>query len=1019
MVPEITDEAIEAFVSFTNASRERAIAFLQHNNGDSHRAINAYFENPNDPLPPVEEILPTPLAHDFHSPTPQNVGGLSAPSRPPSRVGIREKKNVESTTQTPNTLGNPNYSDDMNTDGLTLAEREEHEMQHAITASLGHNIASGEQESGVTAAEGAQFGPANKEYYDTELWALTLPSNVSREISIDPDPELRRRIDDTPRFLRPGPEADHFPAFLTILHSIPIAREELLWRDRVALDYGNDSQWWNGQPALTTLDQAEAPWEDAVHETQRLMAFLDRSQRAFGSADVLSGLPSLKCWGGEDRIATFLKLWEEISPPAEGELPQKTFYSRGVKQALSEDECANEPFSLLDLSIDRTSGKTLYDLLDGHIWCDMPGKELDDIWLEEVAPVFTMRITNHDGNRIDLKVPSVWYPDRYMKHCKEFAVELRKRRVVVDVELEKLGAMVDRYLSKRGSISVDTLVQKVLAGSRVALTGPYQVDGAPSTTQEDVVDLIEKLKTLTEQITHKIQELEERKTQAIESLRQLSNCFTGQASSAEESPRHKYTLRGVCTEPHIFYVLRPRKPELDLMTDDVPDVPATEQWQWWRFSFSVDDAKVGSTRSASLKPSNQIEPSASGPTSSKPVSRATVADNVDIVGYTACPVREIEVLHAAKEESSSVVLVYANEEAMSFEAGELPEPLKNFIDKDNELFEQELAEFTAEYEGKTNTAKQEDLLMEDMTNDGEEETGEKTDVKGQEMQERAGQHSASIMPPPGLPRQRGGAGGQGTLMDQITEENEHDEDTKTDVKQHRQPANYNNYNNCGNNNARELQRIARMETEYTTNTAADTLELLETRLRRIEFLLTGQTNWAGEPEQASEPPASVRETVSARLAELEHGLRRLSARVPAVQDVLKLYSRYPDLFQSASTHTPPATMTPATLASIVLSYATAFPETASRLSSLQDLPIPPASASTALVELQPRIDRALETQRRQAEEIAELRVQSTLLMKRWVEVGVVGGGEVWGEWEERMKMVERGVRREEKARERD
>lgn len=29
MVPEITDEAIEAFVSFTSASRERAIAFLQ------------------------------------------------------------------------------------------------------------------------------------------------------------------------------------------------------------------------------------------------------------------------------------------------------------------------------------------------------------------------------------------------------------------------------------------------------------------------------------------------------------------------------------------------------------------------------------------------------------------------------------------------------------------------------------------------------------------------------------------------------------------------------------------------------------------------------------------------------------------------------------------------------------------------------------------------------------------------------------------------------------------------------
>ncbi|KAM5442326.1 hypothetical protein MferCBS31731_002701 [Microsporum ferrugineum] len=210
-----------------------------------------------------------------------------------------------------------------------------------------------------------------------------------------------------------------------------------------------------------------------------------------------------------------------------------------------------------------------------------------------------------------------------------------------------------------------------------------------------------------------------------------------------------------------------------------------------------------------------------------------------------------------------------------------------------------------------------------------------------------------------------------------------------------------------------------METEYTINTAADTIELLETRLRRIEFLLTGQTNWASEPEQLSEPPASVRDTVSARLAELEHGLKRLSARVPAVQDVLKLYSRFPDLFQSAPTHTPPATLTPSTLASIVLSYATAFPETASRLSSLQDLPVPPASASTALVELQPRLDRCLETQRRQAEEVAELRIQSSLLMKRWIEVGVVGGGEVWGEWEERLKMVERGVRREERARERE
>ncbi|EEP78826.1 predicted protein [Uncinocarpus reesii 1704] len=196
-----------------------------------------------------------------------------------------------------------------------------------------------------------------------------------------------------------------------------------------------------------------------------------------------------------------------------------------------------------------------------------------------------------------------------------------------------------------------------------------------------------------------------------------------------------------------------------------------------------------------------------------------------------------------------------------------------------------------------------------------------------------------------------------------------------------------------------------------TSTAADTIELLETRLRRIEYLLTGGTSWTGEPERLPGPPASARESVAARLAGLERELRVLSTKVPAVQDVLKLYSRYPDLFQSSDPSTVPSTLSTQSLASIVLSYATAFPETASRLSSLQDLPIPPAKASTSLIELQPRIDRALREEERQAGELAELRARSALLMKRWMEVGIVGGGEVWGEWEERVRMAEREVRR--------
>jgi hypothetical protein len=95
----------------------------------------------------------------------------------------------------------------------------------------------------------------------------------------------------------------------------------------------------------------------------------------------------------------------------------------------------------------------------------------------------------------------------------------------------------------------------------------------------------------------------------------------------------------------------------------------------------------------------------------------------------------------------------------------------------------------------------------------------------------------------------------------------------------------------------------------------------------------------------------------------------------------------------------------------VLAYASAFPETASRLTSLQDLPIPPASASASLIELQPRLDRLARVQEQQAAELADLRARSALLMKRWVEVGIVGGGELWAEWEGSVERAEKAVRR--------
>ncbi|KAJ5992727.1 hypothetical protein N7451_008451 [Penicillium sp. IBT 35674x] len=206
-------------------------------------------------------------------------------------------------------------------------------------------------------------------------------------------------------------------------------------------------------------------------------------------------------------------------------------------------------------------------------------------------------------------------------------------------------------------------------------------------------------------------------------------------------------------------------------------------------------------------------------------------------------------------------------------------------------------------------------------------------------------------------------------------------------------------------------------TVESDSVAGATIELLEARLRRLTYLLGGATDWTGIPT-TPEKPASLEETVSRRLASLERELEKLSRSVPVVRDVIQLHDRFPDLFQSPPSHEIPEGLSTRALTSIVLSYATAFPETASRLTSLNDLPIPEAQSSATLIDLQPRMDRVAHTQAEQAAEISKLRVRTAKVLQRWYEVGLVGSGECWAEWEGRLEGVEREVRRREVVKER-
>ena len=72
-----------------------------------------------------------------------------------------------------------------------------------------------------------------------------------------------------------------------------------------------------------------------------------------------------------------------------------------------------------------------------------------------------------------------------------------------------------------------------------------------------------------------------------------------------------------------------------------------------------------------------------------------------------------------------------------------------------------------------------------------------------------------------------------------------------------------------------------------------------------------------------------------------------------------------------------------------------------------------------MIALQPRLaaaeKRGLELER----EVTELEARSAGLMERWIKVGVIASGEVWADWDERVRRCARDIRRREARRERE
>ncbi|KAI9882983.1 MAG: 37S ribosomal protein S16, mitochondrial [Watsoniomyces obsoletus] len=182
----------------------------------------------------------------------------------------------------------------------------------------------------------------------------------------------------------------------------------------------------------------------------------------------------------------------------------------------------------------------------------------------------------------------------------------------------------------------------------------------------------------------------------------------------------------------------------------------------------------------------------------------------------------------------------------------------------------------------------------------------------------------------------------------------------------------------------------------------ETIEHLESRLRLVHHAVIGDHE--GLP--SSTDSDSINRPITERLSQLERALERLSEGSQVIQELLQLYARHPDWFRPARPNEVPSLLGDDEQLAIVMSMVTIFPETVSRLTSVEDLSVPPTETYTGVLKELPRMQKLSAVQERQAHEVAQLRHRSALALERWYRHSVMGSGECWAEWDARMRQAE-------------
>jgi hypothetical protein len=373
-----------------------------------------------------------------------------------------------------NSLGHPHeYALTETHTGVPNSQaQEDDDLQRAIRESAQEARSTmPDQESGIIGPSEPpppHFGPANRETYVAADWAI-VPSDPMKGSSVNEfAPSKRKRAPGAPAMLviSSAQGGDHrLGGLLTILHEIPIARNILLGIGSPATTYGCNNDWWRGQNILSPdvlakmaeegssdpgVHKSGSAFEDEVH---RLMAFLDSTERGYGSISILADiLADPDNQGMEKQFYEMLgKRYPDVAQPM--------MQVAAVAMFHRDDEEQDASFGLLEiehLQHEYSCIKTLYEALDHVMWSDTLGwdkihDESKMAFFKKMGEVLVFNTTG-DGPSDSFEIPLEFYPERYLMSRKDEArriqhgwCQTKEQTKRILAEKEKLFRLTDTW----------------------------------------------------------------------------------------------------------------------------------------------------------------------------------------------------------------------------------------------------------------------------------------------------------------------------------------------------------------------------------------------------------------------------------------------------------------------------------------------------------------------------------------------------------------------------------------------